>query len=276
MALAMFCFAIVDTIAKVLTDSFHPLQVVWMRQLGLAAGIIIYFLLKGTRDLKSSEPHLQIFRGIAAALSATLFIFGIAHVAITDAAAITFVAPLFVTVLGATILGEAVGIRRWIAVCVGFLGTLVIVRPGFESFHPAHLLIFIAAFLFAVRQIISRYLSDSDKTATTVAYTALVSFCILGIFQPIVWNSPSSSLHIGLIILMAILGGSGEFFVIKSLELASSVTVAPMHYTLIIWTSLYGYLIFDQIPDGFFWVGAGLIMMSGLYILGREKRKKQI
>jgi drug/metabolite transporter (DMT)-like permease len=179
MALAMFCFAIVDTIAKVLTDSFHPLQVVWMRQLGLAAGIIIYFLLKGTRDLKSSKPHLQIFRGIAAALSATLFIFGIAHVAITDAAAITFVAPLFVTILGATILGEAVGIRRWIAVCVGFLGTLVIVRPGFESFHPAHLLVFIAAFLFAVRQIISRYLSDSDKTATTVAYTSLVSFCIL-------------------------------------------------------------------------------------------------
>ena len=276
MALAMFCFAIVDTIAKMLTDSFHPLQVVWMRQLGLAAGIIIYFLLKGTRDLKSSKPHLQILRGIAAALSATLFIFGIAHVAITDAAAITFVAPLFVTVLGATILGEAVGIRRWIAVCVGFLGTLVIVRPGFESFHPAHLLIFIAAFLFAVRQVISRHLSDSDKTATTVAYTALVSFCILGVFQPAVWTSPSSSLHIGLIILMAILGGIGEFFVIKSLELAPSVTVAPMHYTLIIWTSLYGYLIFDQIPDQLFWVGAGMIIMSGLYILGREKRKKKI
>ena len=126
-------------------------------------------------------------------------------------------APLFVTVLGATVLGEKVGIRRWIAVFVGFVGTLVIVRPGFESFHPAHLLIFIAAFLFAVRQIISRYLSDRDKTAATVAYTALISFFVLGLFQPAVWISPGSGFHITLIILMAISGGSGEFLVIKSL-----------------------------------------------------------
>ena len=273
MALAMFCFAIVDTLGKLLTDSFHPLQVVWMRQLGLAVGVAVYIIVRGPSALKTTNPFWQIVRGAAAALSATLFIFGIAHIALTDATAITFVAPLFVTILGATVLRETVGIRRWSAVFVGFLGTLVIVRPGFDSFHPAYFLIFTAAFLFAVRQVISRHLSKTDKTATTVAYTAFASFFILGVFQPAVWSMPQTTVHIAMIVLMAILGGAGEFLVIKSLEMAASVTVAPIHYTLIIWTSLYGYLIFDKIPDTFFWLGTSLIALSGLYVVARGNKK---
>ena len=110
MASAMFYFAIVDTLAKLLTDSFHPLQIVWMRQLGLFVGVAVYLIVRGPSALKSANPFLQIVRGAAAALSATLFIFGIAHIALTDATAITFVAPLFVTILGAPMLREPVGI----------------------------------------------------------------------------------------------------------------------------------------------------------------------
>ena len=273
MASAMFCFAIVDTLAKLLTDSFHPLQIVWMRQLGLGVGVVVYLIVRGPGALKSAKPYWQIVRGAAAALSATLFIFGIAHIALTDATAITFVAPLFVTILGATVLREPVGIRRWSAVFVGFLGTIIIVRPGFESFHPAYFLIFTAAFLFAVRQVVSRHLSTVDKTATTVAYTAFASILMLGVFQPAVWITPETGIHIAMIVAMAALGGAGEFLVIKSPEIATSVSVAPMHYTIIIWTSLYGYLVFDKIPDTLFWVGTILIIMSGLYVLARGNKK---
>ncbi len=111
-----------------------------------------------------------------------------------------------------------------------------------------------------------------DKTATTVAYTAFASFLMIGVFQPAVWITPQTGVHIAMIFLMATLGGAGEFLVIKSLEMATSVSVAPMHYTMIIWTSLYGYLIFDKIPDTLFWVGTILIIMSGLYVLARGKK----
>ena len=170
-------------------------------------------------------------------------------------------------------LREPVGIRRWSAVFDGFLGTIIIVRPGFESFHPAYFLIFTAAFLFAVRQVVSRHLSTVDKTATTVAYTAFASILMLGVFQPAVWITPETGIHIAMIVAMAALGGAGEFLVIKSLEIATSVSVAPMHYTIIIWTSLYGYLVFDKIPDTLFWVGTILIIMSGLYVLARGNKK---
>ena len=274
MILAMFIFAIVDGIAKYLTQSFHPLQVVWVRQAGLFAGALFFLFMHGRTIIYSQHIPLQIVRGLCAALSAVLFIFGISMVPLADATAVTFVAPLFVVIIGALFLKEPVGIHRWSAVIIGFIGTLLIIRPGFEGSNIALFLPVIAASFFAVRQIISRYLASSDSLATTLCYTAVTSFAVMCLPALFVWTTPSSFEAILLMIILALLGLCGEMLVIKALSTGLAVVVAPMHYTILIWTSLYGYLFFHQLPDGFTWAGGGIIIATGLYTLYREQIRK--
>jgi len=271
MAVGMFLFSAVDTLAKFLTDSLHPLQIVWIRQLGLVAGTILLMGIYGVRIFITAHPVLQLARGILAAGSATLFIIAISYVALADAIAVTFIAPLIVTVLSAVLLAEKVGLHRWSAIIAGFLGTLVVIRPGFESFHPALLLVLFAATLFAGRQIISRLLSGSDNAYTTVAYTALASSLVLSVPAFYVWVTPQTSQQILLLTIMALLAGLAEFMVIKALQIAHAGLVAPVQYTILIWGTLYGFLIFADLPDIFTFAGAAIIIASGLYTVHRER-----
>ncbi|NNE87873.1 MAG: DMT family transporter [Silicimonas sp.] len=269
MGVGMFLFAAVDTGAKFLTEGLHPVQIVWTRQLGLLFGAFVLIALHGRTLFRTSHPRLQIARGCVAAGSASFFIMAVAHVPLADAVAITFVAPFMVTVLGALILREPVGTRRWVAVTLGFVGTLIVIRPGMGVVHPAAALLILAAFLFAVRQIISRALSDTDKTATTVIYTAIVASAILTVPLPFYWQSPSTD-QMMLLALIAGVAGVAEVFVIKALETGMAVVIAPVQYTMLIWGTFYGWLIFDQLPDGWTWLGTAIIVATGLYTLRRE------
>ena len=270
----MFLFSAVDTLAKYLTDTMHPFQIVWIRQLGLLSGALFLLAIHGRDLLKTAHPKLQITRGAVAAGSASLFIFGVSYVPLADAVAISFVAPFMVTLLGALVLREPVGIRRWSAVTIGFLGALIVLRPGLGVVHPAAIFIIIAATFFAFRQIISRKLAASDRTGTTVAYTAIVASAILTIPLPFVWQSPTDAKQILLLIAMAAFAGVAEVLVIKALEVANAVVVAPVQYTLLIWGTMYGFLVFHQLPDGWTWFGASIIVVTGLYTLHRERMAK--
>ena len=267
----MALFAATDALAKLLTETLPPVQIVWSRQCGLMLGVLILLALKGRALLKTNQPKLQIGRGVLAASSATLFIIGVSYVPLADAVAITFVAPFMVTVLGALILKEPVGLRRWIAVTIGFLGTLIVIRPGLGVIHPAAFLLIIAATAFAFRQILSRVLSGGDKTSTTFAYTAIVSWVILLVPLPFVWQTPSSSQEIVLLFAIAIMAAFGEALVIMALEATQAVVVAPVQYSLLLWGTLYGLLIFGQLPDGWTLLGALIIVATGLYTLNRER-----
>jgi len=176
-----------------------------------------------------------------------------------------------VTVLGALILREPVGVRRWTAVIIGFVGTLIIIRPGIGVVHPAAGLLVIAATAFALRQVLSRLLAGADSTQTTIAYTAIVSTILLTIPLPFFWQAPSSGLEIFLLISMAVVAAIAETLVIMALDAAQAVVIAPVHYSLIIWGTFYGYFIFGQLPDGWTWIGALIIVASGIYTLNRER-----
>ncbi len=267
----MFLFSGVDTMGKFLTTSMDPIQIVWFRQLGLLSGVVLLICLQGRAVLRSANPRLQISRGVVAAISATLFMIGVRYVPLADAVAISFVAPFMVTVMGAVILREPVGIRRWAAVTIGFIGTMIVVRPGMGVLHPAALLIIVAAAAFAMRQILSRMLARGDSIQTTVAYTAIVSWSLLCIPLPFVWSTPSSALEIGLLVAMAVLAAVAEVLVIVALSVAQAVVVAPVQYTLLIWGTFYGFVVFDQLPDGWTWIGALIIMATGIYTLNRER-----
>ncbi|MEM7259168.1 MAG: DMT family transporter [Pseudomonadota bacterium] len=274
MLIGMFTFSAVDTVAKFLTDTFHPVQIIWFRQLGLLGGVAILLLLKGPGILRTKRLPMQVGRGVLAICSALLFVFAVKYAPLADVVAATFVAPFFLTILGALVLGERVGLHRWSAVLVGFIGALIIIRPGLGTIHPAVMLAVLAAFVYAVRQVIGRLLSDTDPTITTIAYTAIVGSCIISVPLPLVWQTPVSGFQIALLVVMAVLAAVGEVLVIKALEVAEAVVVAPMHYTLIIWGTLYGYFVFHQLPDRWTWLGTAIIIVAGLYTLQRERRLK--
>ena len=271
MTLGMFLFSGVDTMGKFLTESLHPVQIVWFRQSGLLLGVLILIAMQGRSVLRTVHLKLQIGRGVLAACSATLFIVGVAHVPLADAVAITFVAPFMVTVMGALILREPVGARRWAAVVIGFMGTLIVIRPGMGVIHPAAGLLIIAASAFALRQVLSRVLAGGDRTRTTVAYTAIVSWVLLSLPLPFVWQTPVSGLEIGLLIAIAVFAAFGEVLVIMALDAAQAVVVAPVQYSLLIWGTLYGFLVFGDLPDLWTGIGAVVIVATGLYTLNRER-----
>jgi S-adenosylmethionine uptake transporter len=271
MALGFFLFAAVDTMAKFLTDLFHPVQIVWTRQLGLLFGVLVLLLWRGPVILRTARPKLQALRGAIAVISATCFILGVSFVPLADAVAVTFVAPLIVTVLGAVILRETVGWHRWAAISIGFIGTLIVIRPGLGIVHPAVLLVLFAASLFALRQVLSRMIAPYDNTYTTVAYTALVGSALISLPLPFVWIWPSDPVSIVLMIAIAAIAGVAELMVIRALEIAEAVVLAPVHYSMILWSVMYGYLVFAQLPDGWTLIGTAVIVATGLYTMHRER-----
>ena len=275
MAMGFFCFAAGDVQGKILTADLNPFQIVWFRQSGLMIGVLIMLSLRGFHLLRTPNPGLQIGRGMAAVVSACCFMFAIAYVPLADATAVSFVAPFILTVLGALFLKEPVGLRRWAAVFVGFIGMLIVIRPGMGVFHPAIGLVILAAAAFALRQALSRWLSGADGVATTVAYTSLTSSLILTLVQPFIWETPDTARLWLLIGGMTLCAAAGEILVIRALDIAQAVALAPVHYTLILWSTFYGFIIFSDLPDGWTLLGCAVIVASGLYTLNRERLAAQ-
>jgi S-adenosylmethionine uptake transporter len=199
------------------------------------------------------------------------FIIAVTYVPLADVVAVTFIAPFIVTVLGAVFLREPVGIRRWIAVAIGFFGMLIVIRPGMGVLHPAIGFAVAAATFFSIRQILSRSLSGADPVSTTVAYTSLTSIAVVSIALPFVWQTPQDALLWFVIVGLTVTAGLGEVLVIRALDIAQAVVLAPMHYSLILWSTFYGYVVFADLPDGWTLIGCGIIVASGLYTLNRER-----
>ena len=267
-------FSCADIMAKILTESYHPVQIAWTRQFGISVLAIGFLLSRGIGLLKSAAPGLQLLRGLCALVSALSFIFAIRYVPLADAVAVSFAAPFMVTILGATVLGEPVGFRRWSAVAIGFIGTLIIVRPGLGVFHPAILIVLLAALAFSMRQIVSRSIGKRDPTLTTLAYTALTSFVLLVPPMILVWRTPQNATDLGLMIGVTLFSGLGEFLIIKALEIAHAVVVAPMQYTQILYATGLGFLVFGYFPDLWTWLGIVIVVASGLYVIYREHLRK--
>jgi S-adenosylmethionine uptake transporter len=250
------------------------LQVVFLRQLGLFFGVNFIMLYNLKWFGKTQNFSKQLLRGFTQAGSAVIFLVGLKTIPIADATSIAFVAPLFVIILSYFILKEPIGIRRWLAVVIGFSGTLIIIRPGFEIINLGHLFIIIAALLFALRQIISRLLAPTDNPLTTAFFTAYTSVFIFVLFQPWVWTPITDKNHILLFLVYAVFAGTAEFLVIKSLQIAHAVVVSPLQYTLLIWVTIFGFIIWGILPDFWTFLGAGVIIATGLYSLHRERVRK--
>lgn len=214
---------------------------------------------------------MQVFRSILLLGATICFFTALKYIPLADAGAVGSTAPLWVVALSVFILKEKVGIRRWSAVLVGFVGALIVLRPGFDTAHPALFLVAGTAFFFACYQIATRMLAGVDSPFTTLFYTSLVGTVVMCFVAPFFWTMPDLQ-GWGLLILIGLIGGVSHFILIKAFHYTTAATIAPFSYTQLVWSAIFGFVIFDNIPDGYTVLGALIIVSSGLYILYRERQ----
>lgn len=266
----IFLFVVMDATAKLLTASVPVLQIVWARNaLAFAFTLVLLRRRNPLAVMRSARPGLQLVRSFLLFASTWFFFEAIKYIPLATASSISFVSPLMVTALSVPLLGERVGPRRWAAVVVGFIGALIIIRPGPGSAHIAALLPLGSASCFALYQIATRVLASSDHAYTTTLYSPLVGAVLTSAAMPLAWADPSP-MQWGMLALVGAIGGFSHFLLIKAYELAPPSVLSPFAYTNLIWTVSIGYLVFGDLPDRWTWLGAAVIVASGLYTLYRE------
>ena len=276
--IAIFFISVVDTICKLFTKEFHAIQIVWGYFLGINITLCVFFLIKGKKlsELKNTDRMiLQLLRPAFLVCSISSLFFGLKYLPLAEATAIGFAAPLFITVLSVPILKEKVGIHRWCAVVIGLVGVLIIIRPGGDFWQLVSIMPLLGAFFFALFQILTRLLSVTEKTHTTLFYTGLGGLVWSSIIVPFVWVAPS---QIDFLIFLAtgFLGALAHLCMINAFNFAEASLLAPFNYTKLLWVAILGYLVFDDIPSLEMWIGAGIIVSAGLYVLYREKKYRLI
>jgi drug/metabolite transporter (DMT)-like permease len=271
----MFFFVSMDTCAKYLVGFYPTMQVVWGRYF---FQVLILIIVLGPRLVKIKNTNnlgLQLIRSLFLLSATVCFFTGLNTLQVAEASAIMFTTPLIITALAPMILKEKVGIRRWISVLIGFLGAIVIIRPGQNVLGIGAFWILAAAASYACYQISTRLLSSQDSVLTTLFYSALLGAIIMSIAIPFKFV-PLTPIDWSLLALAGLAGTLGHFCMIKAFTHAEATKVAPYSYTSLIWATIIGYALFDTLPDFWTFAGSGIIFISGIYIINREHRLKEI
>lgn len=273
--LAMLVVPIQDGIAKYLTAYYPVSEIVWGR---FWAHILILspFILwrYGPRALKPKQWGLQILRGVFMLGSTFFFFAAVKRMPMADTLALVFFYPFVVTGLSSLLLNEKVGIRRWSAVTVGFIGTLIIIRPGSDVFDPWSLFALCGGSSYALYLITTRKLSGSAPPLVTLWYTAAFGAVAMSFVAPFEWVTPTPE-HAGLMVFMGANAIVAHFMLIKALDYAPASLLAPFGYTELVMATAIGYFWFGDFPDHWTWVGAAIIVGSGIYISVRESRLRK-
>lgn len=274
MLLAFFCFASMDTTAKWLVTAAVPvLQVVWIRYFGhFVCTALFYFPRHGLAMAKANRPGLQVIRALFLFGSTLLNFTALMYLPLTTTIAIFFVAPLTVCLLSIPVLGEHVGIKRLLAVFVGFIGVLVIVEPWSQRFDP-HVFLAIGAMLGASCYfVMSRVIAGVDSNATVQFYVAGTATLLLSPFAFYVWTWPESISSWILLALIGTLGMIGHSVLTRAHQLAEASVLAPTVYSQIIYIAIFSWVVFGQTPNIQTVVGTLIIISSGLFIWFRERQ----
>lgn len=289
---AIIFFSINDTVIKFLSGGYALHEVVLIRSLiGLLVILaIIAPITDGWSIFKTKRLPMHILRGFCVVMANMLFFLGLAAMPLADAVAVFFVSPLIITLFSILFLGESVGPRRWIAIFVGLAGVLLVVRPGTSTFQLASLLPIAAAVAYALIHIIARRIGTTESAATMALYiqiTFIVVCVLIGLFigggrfadqshpslvflfRAWTWPLPGDWIYFVVLGVGVALGG---YFISQAYRVAEAGFVAPFEYIAMPLAVLWGYLVFDELPDGLTWIGIALIVGSGLFTVWRERR----
>lgn len=270
-----FFFSSMDALAKWLGATYAVTQLVFFRSLfGFIPVAVVTWREGGVHKLKTKRPWLHALRGLLIFGALSFFFEGLKYLHLAEALAIAFTAPLFMTALAGPILGEKVGLRRWSAVLVGFVGVLVMVRPEPENLQLEGLYILASAFCFALTSLTTRLLTRTETSSAIMLYSTLGLFIPSAAALPFFWITPDLG-ALGLFFLMGMLGGLGLLLLTTAYRNAPASVIAPFEYSALIWAVLFGWIGWKQFPEPSVWYGSVIVAAAGLYIARREASLKK-
>ena len=264
-----------DTIAKYLSSELSFFQITWARYFFTVFFTLPFMFFFFRKNLTWSEnPKLQILRGLTLLIANICFFYSISIISMAKALTLAFVAPLITTALSPIFLGEKVGIRRWTAVLIGFVGSLVVIRPGFLEFNLATIAALGTGCFYGIYLVITRKLHSTDSPLLTLLITGVVGAVIASLLVPFVWINPTP-VQWSWLALMGIFACLGHILLIYSLKYADASKLAPFGYFEIVTNIILGYYFFADFPDNYTFLGLFIIMFSGVYIYYRELHLKK-
>lgn len=293
----LFIFSFQDVIIKQLSANYPVHELVFVR--GLVATPLLLLLVhfeSGFASLRTDHVMLHIVRSLLMFCSYLFFYLAIAAIPITEAISLFFTAPLFITAMAVPFLGEKVGLRRWLGVIVGFIGVLIMMRPGVGTFEPALILALLSAFTYSTSQLLSRRLGMTDPASTMAFYTAMIFTYVGGLMGLTIhltgfapsdhpslefllkpWKMPDG-LEFAMMFVIGLISAMGFYLLSQAYRIGTANTVAPFEYTSMLWAVILTYLVWGVTPDLYTLVGALVIVAAGIYVLNREsiRRKKPL
>ena len=279
-SVAILLLSIMDVLIKWLSAEYSTVQIVFFRALfGMVPMLFLIPRSGGFAALKTRRWPLHALRGLIGLATALCFFFAFGLMPLADAYAIAFAAPLVMTALSVPILGEAVGIRRWLAVLAGFVGVIVMLRPGTAGISELLGIGTVAAIagtvFFALVVLLTRKLSRTEGNAAIIFHGGSVAVVGSLMLLPFFFTMPDPA-GFALLASVGLLGGVGVIFFIEALRQASVAILAPFDYTAMIWAVIFGYTIWADLPDGWTLTGCAIVVASGLYVLHRETRRGKV
>ena len=267
---AWIMLPIMDGFAKYLSSTLPVLQITWSRYfftVVIALPIMLIFFRKNLTW--TEQPKLQLIRGLLLFCANVLFFYSISIISLSKALTLAFIAPLIVTILSPVLLGEKVGLRRWAAVIIGFIGSLIVIRPGFVEINLASIAALGTGVLYGFYLIVTRKLHNSDHPLLTLLLTGVVGAILGTMIVPTVWVQPTIT-EWYMMFAIGFFASIGHLFLILSLKYADASKLAPFGYFEIVTNIIIGFYFFNHFPDNWTFLGLFIIMSTGVYIFRRE------
>ena len=270
--MAVFLFACMNTLVKLLSARLDSVQIVWARTLGHFIFIGLLFMPRhGWAMLRSRTPRTQAARSLLQLTSTTLYFIALATVPLAEATTISFLSPLLVTLLAVPLLGEPIKANRMAVVLVGFIGVLVVVRPGSGLFQWSSLLILGSSLCYALYQVLTRRVSG-DPAETSAIWSAMLGSVLMSFVVPFFWRTPDRWTDVLMLLTLGVLGGLGHYCVARAMINAPANIVSPFQYFQLLCAVVFGWLVFDAVPGVSTWLCAAIIIGAGLFLGWSETR----
>ena len=270
--LAYFSFSLLDTIQKTAVVYHSIFQILFLKYIfTLFLSVAESYRKKNNNFFISKNFKLQITRSILSIIESGCFVLSFKYLTLADAHSIASLTPVIVVALSAIILRENVNLKTWIAIFFGFLGVLIIMRPGLSIFEPKSLIPLVAAFFLSLYQIVTRKVSENDSSETSLFYTSILGIILMSFMLPFFWQ-PMQSFSYFIFLGVGFFFSVGIYFQIIALGYAKASVVQPFHYTLVLWAIILGYIFYNDLPDIPTLIGATVITISGIYVLNSRTR----
>lgn len=275
MLAAVACFSLMDATMKLLAAQYPPAQVAMLRGAASLPFVLVWVLLgSGVKTLRPVRWGLHLLRGLLGVAMIGCFAYALRRMPLAPAYTIYFVAPLLVAALSVPLLGERVGPRRWSAILVGLIGVLVVLRPGGQGLISLPgLMVLLAASAYALAAILVSLLARTDTPQSMVVWFLAIMALGAGLLALPDWVSLRAE-HAGLIAAMGLTGALGQIALTRAFQRGEASQVASLEYTGLVWVIGWDWLLWRTLPDAVTWIGAAIIIASGLYLLRRERARQ--